>query len=263
MKKKPTLFFRNDDIRGNPDQLLSDFTSLFVAAKVPVAHAVEPANITPETASWLNGERQRSPHLVELIQHGYDHNLSHPEQKMEFGGHRGFDDQYKDILSGKEIMNTFFGTGWTPVFSFPYGSFNKAALEAVDRAGYQAISSKIRFSKKSLMKNFIGKSLGKDMIFGKKVNYHPGIRNGYQFREISVSANLIRRYTGYDTAEHYTLNEIIGQINEASKYTNLIGVLFHHRFHQNQLPMIEQLLAWVHSEGYPVKTFKSILEGNL
>lgn len=260
---KPTIFFRNDDVRDILDKSLIDFTDMFIKFGFPVSHAVEPGNLSEEVAEYLTNLISKHPDLIEIIQHGFNHNKNNPTIKMEFGGTRDFRSQLKDINEGKVIMDNYFGKSWTHVFTFPYGTYNQATLQALDYIGYGAISTKIQFSVINRLKNQIGVILGKDMIFGKKINYHTKFRQGYNFKEVSVSANLIRRYTGYDTAEHYTLNEIIGQINEASKYTNLIGVLFHHRFHQNQLPVIEQLLAWVHSEGYHVKTFKSILEGNL
>ncbi|MBL7905219.1 MAG: polysaccharide deacetylase family protein [Bacteroidales bacterium] len=259
---KPTIFFRNDDVRDILDNSLIGFTETFIKFGFPVCHAVEPGNLSEKVAEWLIEIKVNQPDLIEVIQHGFNHNKDNPTIKMEFGGSRDFRSQIKDIIEGKIILDNYFGKSWTQVFTFPYGTYNQATLQALDYLGYRAISSKIQFSVTSRIKNQVGQILGKDIILGKKINYHPKFRKGYSFKEISVSANLIRRYTGYDTAEHFTLNEIIGQIKEASRYTNLIGVLFHHRFHQNQLPMIEELLTWVQSQGYPVKTFKSILEEN-
>jgi hypothetical protein len=162
---------------------------------------------------------------------------------MEFGGNREYQDQLKDISEGKKIMDYCFGQNWSPVFTFPYGTYNTATLKAINNLGYKAISSKIQFSPKARIKNIVGKTLGKDLIIGKKINYHPGIRKGYNFKEISVSANLIKKYTGYATADHYSLEEIKGQLNLALKYTDTIGILFHHRFHENHLNLISDLIT--------------------
>ena len=258
--KKPVVFFRNDDVRNSLDSSLIDFTDLLLGHGVPVSHAAEPANISIEVAEWLNSKKNEFPRLLEIIQHGYDHNLDNPAEKMEFGGNREYGDQLNDISEGKKLMDLYFGNNWTPVFTFPYGTYNQATLKAVNDSGYEAISSKIQFSSKSRLKNQVGKMLGKDIILGKKVNYHPGIRKGYRFKEISVSANLIRKYTGQSTADHYSLNEIKEQIRIAGKYTGIIGVLFHHRFHQNHLGLIEDLIVHLKAEKFRFRTFSEMIK---
>jgi len=258
--REKVLFIRNDDVRDKLDESLINLTELCIKHAVPVSHAVEPGNVTAEVANWLILQKKQHPTLIEIIQHGYNHNLDNPGQKMEFGGSRTYEDQLKDILEGKRIMNELFGSYWTPVFTFPYGTYNQATLKAVDDAGYLAISSKMQFSAKIRLKNSIGKILGKDLLFGKKINYHPDKRNGYNFREISVSANLIRKYTGFDQAEHYSGEEILQQIKLASKFTNIIGILFHHRFHSNHLAMIERIIPELKVEGYEFSDLNGILK---
>ena len=179
---KKTIFFRNDDVRNTLDQSLIDLTTLCIKHKVPISHAVEPANVTSEVIDWLIGIKKQHPGLIEIIQHGYNHNLMNPTQKMEFGGVRGYQDQYDDIKKGKKIMDNAFGNLWYPIFTFPYGTFNENTLKAIDDLGYIAMSSKINFSFKGRMKNNLGKFLGKNMLIGKKINYHPEERHGLKIR---------------------------------------------------------------------------------
>ncbi|MBK6963891.1 MAG: DUF2334 domain-containing protein [Bacteroidales bacterium] len=258
--KKPVVFFRNDDVRDSLDSSLIEFTNLILGHGVPVSHAAEPANISKEVAEWLNSKKNEFPGLLEIIQHGYDHNLNNPTEKMEFGGNREYGDQLKDIAEGKKLMDTYFRNNWTHVFTFPYGTYNQATLKAVNDSGYEAISSKIQFSTRSRVKNKVGKMLGKDIILGKKVNYHPGTRKGYRFKEISVSANLIKKYTGLSTADHYSLNEIKEQIRIAGKYTSTIGVLFHHRFHHKHLSLINDLIIHLKAEKFRFQTFAEMIK---
>jgi peptidoglycan/xylan/chitin deacetylase (PgdA/CDA1 family) len=260
-KTKPTIFFRNDDVRETLDSSLIMLTELCIQNKVPISHAVEPGNITNEVAAWLNSKKNEHLDLIEIVQHGYNHNLCNPEVKMEFGGNREYHDQLKDIKEGKKIMDKYFHQNWSPVFTFPYGSYNQATLKAINDSGYKAISSKIHYSSKSRIKNLIGRTLGRDMILGKKINYHPGFRKGYNFKEISVSANLIKKYTGYTTADHYSLEEIIGQIMLALKFTNTIGILFHHRFHENHLNLITDLITYLKKdERFHFATFAEMIK---
>ena len=65
-----TVFFRNDDVRDKLDQILVDFTTLCIKNKMPIAHAVEPANVTQEVVDWLLETKKSHPHLIEIMQHG-------------------------------------------------------------------------------------------------------------------------------------------------------------------------------------------------
>ena len=254
------VFFRNDDVRHSLDQSLIDLTMLCVEHKIPISHAVEPANVTPEVSEWLIGMRKQFPELIEIIQHGYNHNHENPDQKMEFGGNRGFQEQYDDIKKGREIMDRIFGDLWDPIFTFPYGTFNEQTLKAIDQLDYIAISSHIKFTFKVRLKIYIGKLLRKETLFGKKINYHPGIRYGYQFREISVSANPIKKYTGPSTADHFSLEDIMNQIKVASLHSNIIGVLFHHRFHADNLSLIADFIEALKDKGYSFSTIRKMIK---
>lgn len=179
--------------------------------------------------------------------------------KMEFGGSRKYSDQYVDIKSGKEIMDGHFHKYWSPIFTFPYGSYNFETLKAVDNLGYKAISSKIDFSMKSMLKNKAGRLAGKDFLLSKKVSYHDSMRKHFRFQELSVSANLIKKYTGINEAQHYSFEEILTQIEHSSKYTNNTGLLFHHRFHTKQFSMIDKLLTELKNKKYTFSTITGLL----
>lgn len=256
---RPVIFFRNDDVRERLDYTLISLTELFLKQQIPLAHAVEPANITPEVVNWLKSLKTDYPRLIDIVQHGYNHNAENPGIKMEFGGSRNYADQYNDILKGKDLMYEYFSEHWSPVFTFPYGTYNSGSLRALSDCGFKILSSKIKFTTKARLKNFLGRSLGKDFIFGKSVNYHPGVRSNYNFREISVSVNLIRKYTGYETADHYNLQEILYQIEAARKHTSIIGILMHHRFHGNHLEMIQELLTHLRNTGYSFVSFSELM----
>lgn len=236
------IFLRNDDVRNNLDDELIRLSEICMRHKIPISHAVEPANVSKEVVEWLLMMKRKSPQLIEIIQHGYDHNIKNPHQKMEFGGSRTYEDQLKSMQAGKQLMDSWFGNKWSPVFTFPYGTFNKHSLDIVDKLGYIAISSKIDFTPRNIIKNRLGKILKRDFLMGKKISYHPDRRNNYNFKEISVSANLIKRYLDENTAMHYSNEEVLAQIRNAAKHTSKIGILFHHRFHTDELNKIDQLL---------------------
>jgi peptidoglycan/xylan/chitin deacetylase (PgdA/CDA1 family) len=258
MNSTKYIFLRNDDVRDSLDDGLIALTTICLKHDVPISHAVEPANVSEEVASWLISMKSSSPDMIEIIQHGFDHNKNNPNQKFEFGGRRTYSDQLESIREGKRLMNFYFGKSWFPIFTFPYGAFNTGTLNALKIENYKGISSKIDFSTKSQLKNFLGKSLNKDFILGKKINYHPKIRKKYGFQELSVSANLIKSYIDKTTATHYTLEEVEKQISDASKHTSVIGVLFHHRFHSDQISTVERLIMNLKSKGYTFSTLERL-----
>lgn len=255
------IFLRNDDVRDSLDKELVQMTNLCIKYDVPISHAVEPANITQEVIDWLLEVKKQYPQLVEIIQHGYDHNRKHPELKMEFGGNRTYADQLSSIYKGKELMDTFFGDQWDPVFTFPYGTYNKDTLRAIDKLGYRAISSKINFSPRNLIKNKLGKLLNRDFLFDKKISYHSQNRNHFGFKELSVSANLIHKYLDSNHAVHYSKTDILEQIRQSGQFTKNIGILFHHRFHCDQINMIEELIVHL-KESHTFSTIMNLVRQN-
>ena len=75
-RKETIIFFRNDDVRDVLDDSLIGLTELCLKHQVPIAHAVEPANVTPEVVDWLMATKKKHKRLIEIIQHGYDHSLN-------------------------------------------------------------------------------------------------------------------------------------------------------------------------------------------
>ncbi len=255
---KPIFFFRNDDVRESLDESLIRLTELFLKHEIPLAHAVEPANVSKEVSDWLLGIKIKHPELIGIIQHGYDHNHKHPSRKMEFGGKRTYQDQLTDILKGKDLMNKYFNDLWNPIFTFPYGTFNEATIKALAESGYSGFSSKIKFEFKSRLKDKSGRLLGRNTIFNRMVSYHPGYYSSYGIKEISVSVNPIRTYINSADAIHYPFNEIHKQIKTSIKYTRFIGVLLHHRYHHNYLNTLEEILLYIRENKYKVSNLNTL-----
>ncbi len=258
MDQRKVIFLRNDDVRDKLDDELIKLTEICINHEIPISHAVEPANVSNKVVNWLLEIKKQHPQLIEIIQHGYDHNLKNPVIKMEFGGKRTYNDQLESIRAGKQLMDRYFNDQWSPVFTFPYGTFNKDSLKLIDEFGYKAISSKVDFSEKTRLKNLLGKSLNRDFLLGKKISYHPGMRSNHHFKEISVSANVIKSYIDHNRAVHYSNQDVISQITNASRHTDIIGLLFHHRFHTTELGRIGELLKNL-KETYRFSTIMNLV----
>lgn len=253
------IFFRNDDVRGSLDPSLIELTNIFFNAGIPICHAVEPANISLDVVSWLLEQKKRHPDLIEIIQHGYDHNKAGEYEKMEFGGNRTYYDQSVTIRDGQKIMNNYFGNEWLPVFTFPYGSYNTATLRAIADSGFSALCTGTNFTMKGRLKNRIGVFFGKDIIAGKRVSYHQRIRVSCKLPEISTAVSVIKKYLNENEAVHYSIDELLEKISESEKYTSTIGVLFHHRFHEQQIVQIEKLIDILQKKNYNFITLQEAL----
>jgi peptidoglycan/xylan/chitin deacetylase (PgdA/CDA1 family) len=254
-----TVFYRNDDVRDQLDQSLIDFTNLCIRYKMPIAHAVEPANVTQEVVDWLIEVKKEHPGLIDIIQHGFDHNKNGKYHKKEFGGDRTYEDQYADIAKGKEMMQDYFGDHWVPIFTFPYAVYNTQSIQVLKDLRYTGISDVIFFNYKARLKNQIGRLLRKDVINNRKVSFHPKHRpNG--LREASTSFGIIKKYHSENECDHFTMEEMIYRINRATKYTNILGVLFHHRFHGECMDLIEELTQYLIKQNFQPKSLSTILK---
>lgn len=256
---KKVIFFRNDDVRHLIENELRVFVDIFLTAGVPISLAVEPANVTREVVDWLNGLKEKHPDIIEIIQHGYDHNNRGLYAKgSEFGKDRNYENQLADLQKGKELMDKYFKNKWFSAMAFPYGSYNSEALKALDTLNYKVLTTGIDFSFKHRVKNRLGKITSKDFILNKKVTYHDQIRKNYNFLEIDTSVNIIKKYISTDEATHFSLSEIMDQVEDSFKYTNAVGILFHHRYHTNQFEMIAQFVKTLKGQGYQFSTFEKM-----
>lgn len=260
---KKLMFFRDDDVREFIEPELIKLVEIFTEAQVPISLAIEPANVTEEVVNWLLEKKKAYPDLIELIQHGYDHNKNslYPEG-TEFGMDRTFDDQYADIEKGKFLMTHYFKDKWFPAMAFPYGSYNTAALQALDKLQFSVVSTGVTFSFPHQLKDLLGRILKKDSILGKKVSHHNRIRKPYKLVELNCSINIIKKYISEYEAEHFSFEEMVQNIQDVSKYSSVIGILFHHRFHTQQFETIDKLLHWIKkNDVYELCSMKKIYTG--
>lgn len=242
------IFIRNDDVRETLDESLLEITDICIRNEVPISHAVEPANVTKEVVDWLLVTKKEYPHLIEIIQHGYDHKIKYNITRYgkirqgEFGGNRTFEEQYNDLLKGYNLMNTYFGKSWYPLLTLPFGAFNKHTLRAMNKIGYKGLSTSVNFSKKHRIKDVLGRILRVNFLLNRQISYHMRNRPGTNFIDIGVSANIIRKYLNEDEAIHFTNKEILEKISHNSLFTDNIGILLHHRFHKDIIPQFSDLV---------------------
>lgn len=254
------IFFRNDDVRDRLDQSLVELTKLFIEKKIPIIHAVEPANISEEVANWLLRMKLDFPEYVEIMQHGYDHTIKNKIKKGEFGGQRTYKEQYDDIKCGKDLMNKWFGDLWFPAFNFPYAPYNLAAIKAVDDLDYKVINSHFNNGISRKLFYFAGHLINKGNLFNHHVSWNLDYYPGTKLFEIDMNISFIKEYLNEkEDAVFFNLDELISDTIKYSKYRTT-GVLFHHRYHNSgsKLKLVEDYLNWCLSNGFDFTSLSEI-----
>jgi hypothetical protein len=251
------IFFRNDDVRNTLDESLVQMTDLFIKQNIPVSHAVEPANVSPDVVTWLIDLKTKHSNLIEIIQHGYSHSLNYKKniggklKKGEFGGSRCYQEQYDEIKKGKELMNEKFGDLWFPLFTFPYGARNWDAILAVNDNGFKTVNGSMGVSKKHKLLYTIGRLLKKEMIKGRKISWHLKNKPGTNLFQIDTSISLIKKFIDENNqCEYHNIDTLIAKSQDYIKHSNVIGYVLHHRYdNEATLAVLEKLLIWLKNQN--------------
>ena len=141
MKTEPKrVLVRIDDL-GIYDPWTTKFISTLCSAGIHVSCGVVPLWLTNSCGNSLIDLAVSFPACMEVHQHGYSHNnQSASEEKYEFGPGRKTDEELKEILDGRRILEDAFGRLFYPAFSPAFGwcDLNLTAL-LVD-AGFTVVS---------------------------------------------------------------------------------------------------------------------------
>lgn len=254
------MFFRNDDVRETLDDALIDITDLFIKHNIPITHAVEPANVTKPVIDWLLDIKKKHPTLIEIMQHGYDHTIKNKEKKGEFGGQRNYEEQYKEISHGKELMNEYFGDQWFEAFNFPFAPYNLAAIKAVDDCGFKVLNSHFNSKFNRQVFYFFGHLLRKGFWLDHHVSWNLDYYPNTNLFEIDMNVSFIKTYINEKTdCVFWPLDEFITKTKTYDKY-DTIGVLLHHRYHNSKetVDLVDNYLKWAKEQQYTFATLEQL-----
>lgn len=257
---KNLVFFRNDDVRDKLDSSLVEITELFIKNKIPITHAVEPANVTDEVVNWLRNVREENPGLVNIMQHGYAHARKNKYLKGEFGGQRTYEEQFNEIKQGKELMNKYFGDNWFPVFNYPYGPYNLESMKALEECGFKVVNSHFNSDWKRKVFYAVGHLLRKGRLFDHHVSWNLDLYPGTSLFEIDVNVSFIKKYINEEyNCDMFTLEDLINKTTEYLNYKT-IGVLLHHRYHNSpeKIDLVERFLDWSKKQNFKFVTIEEI-----
>lgn len=244
----PVFYLRNDDINILDDELVA-VTRRATDHGVPITHAVEPANVTDEAVQWLLDTKADAPRLLEIMQHGYDHGK---RDKGEFGGKRPYDEQFRDLARGKQIMQEAFGEQFFSCLNFPFGPYNQHSMRAADHLGFRVISSHYNCRRSRRMLYAVGHLLRRGQILDRHVSYHLDFYPGTSMFCVDMAVSFIQKYIGpYGGREcvFHPFEWIKSRIDAFVPHTPVIGLLLHHRYHTDEasLDLISQVLDYAAS----------------
>lgn len=242
----PAFYLRNDDVNVLDDELVA-VSRRCTEAGVPLTHAVEPANVTDEAVRWLREEKARAPRLIEIMQHGFDHQK---REVGEFGGSRPYDEQFRDLGHGKEIMSGRFGDDFLPCLNFPFGPYNQHSMRAADDLGFRIVSSHYNCLPSRRAMYAVGHLLRRGQLLGRHVSYHLDHYPRTGMFCIDMAISFIERYIGEygaQTCVFYPFEEIRRRIDRFVRHTPVVGLLLHHRYHTDQasLDLINEVIDYV------------------
>ena len=252
------IFFRNDDVNCL-DPTLIKLTQVILKEGAAVDLAIEPANVLPEAVTWLKEQKQQHPNQISLITHGYNHQERIPG-KGEFGG-RAYEDQLRDIQSGKELMKTYFGDLFFPAFTCPRGGHNKATLRCMNDTGYLVFSSYHNVYLKNKLLYRLGRALNQTHLMGKRISYHPGRIPGTNLMDISMSMSLIGTYVSDKVCVFNQLDYLKDRYNKIKRTgQRIIGVTLHHRYHTSSesWDLLQDTIRFMKSDGCRFVTLETL-----
>jgi hypothetical protein len=253
--EEKVVFFRNDDADLKTKEL-TFFTECFLEREMPIVHAVIPGKLAEDTKKWFGEIKERTPHLLELTQHGW----MHPEPPNEFGGDKSYEVQREAVAKGRARMEKAFGDQFFPAFSFPGGFYNEHSMKVLDDLGFKVVSCHNNPKWKSQLLYRICRPLGKGRCMGRHVSYHMRRYPGTGLLEIGTTVGLIDRYYDLESSHMKPLDELMREFVASVKRFEVTGVLFHHRYHNTEeyRVLLEDVLDAIQS--YPGIRFATLEE---
>lgn len=137
------IFFRDDDA-GWDDQRLYALLDCFRAHQIPIDLAVIPQSISQNLADALLSRWLCNPLLLGLHQHGFSHSNHQLEgRKCEFGSSRNHEQQFRDLLAGKQQLEQLLGSALDKIFTPPWNRCSQVTADSLMQLGFLALSRNV------------------------------------------------------------------------------------------------------------------------
>lgn len=220
-----TIFIRDDDI-GAWTPAAATFVEAFRSRSIPVSYQVIPARLTEECADRLRTIKAEASHLIELGQHGLEHQMLVGGKHVghEFGHERDYATQRAAIRKGREIMSTMLGTAFDGrMFTPPRHRFNRDTVIAAADEGFDIFSAAAYSDGPRRTVYRVGRALGLSNIANRGISYHPGMRPEARIHELSIAVAV-----DDGPPRSRDVDEVMAEIARASVRSPIVGLMFHH-----------------------------------
>jgi hypothetical protein len=231
----PTLVFVRDDDVADLTPALARFSELLAIRGVPVNYQVIPARLTPTAAAHLVALAERAPGLVEINQHGLEHEqvVGGERRWTEFAGGRPYDEQLAAIRAGQRLMTEAFGPAFDPtVFTPPNHRYDRATLAALAASGVQVLSAGVHHDPATRAVYTAGRRFGRVTVRGRPVSYHLRSTPQAGLVELSTAVNVDMDRAGARVTR--TAADVLDQVEQARRWTPVVGLMFHHETYESE-----------------------------
>ena len=134
-------FFLRDDDAGWDDHRLLEMLEVVGGHGLPIDLAVIPRAIGTDLAQPLSHLHAQWDGRLGLHQHGLAHHNHEPDgRKCEFGPTRGPDAQRRDLLEGRDLLESLLPGITQPVFTPPWNRCQPVTAELLANLGFQVLS---------------------------------------------------------------------------------------------------------------------------
>lgn len=133
-----TIIIRIDDV-GRPEWSSCVLLASLVTRSLAATCLVVPEWIDSRMAAFLRTLKDRAHGQFEVGQHGWRHENHAPpgERRYEFGPSRGLGAQRRDIRQGRAVLNRYFGSEATRVFSPPHDRLSQETVQVLAEEGFE------------------------------------------------------------------------------------------------------------------------------
>lgn len=229
--RETIVFFRDDDVGEMTDPLRS-LLDVLLEYGIPCHYQVVPDYLDAKAAAALRRIKQAHPDLVYFNQHGLHH-----EQEIdgrisysEFAGGRGYDDQFRDIRQGKEVLEQMLGDAFSgDVFTPPCHKYDADTLRALGDLGFDTLSAGVRVDWPSRIYYLAGRCLNRVDFLGKRVSYHQRITPDSRLAEVSVAIDVHEDQSAEGLRVDKGLDDLWSEFCAVRQKLDAVGVMTHHQ----------------------------------
>ena len=207
-------FWWRDDDAVEPTRALERLLELAARHDAPLALAVIPARATQSLGRLLSGHPLATP-----VQHGFAHRNHAPpqEKKMELGPHRCQDLVKEELLRGRAMMTSLFGSRFLPMLVPPWNRIVEELVETLPDLGMHAVSA------------FGSRTCAEPVLGLRQVNTHADIMRWTEPRGFLGELRSLTQVVG-----NLRLRRELGPAAAGLDPTEPIGILTHHLAHDEE-----------------------------